>query len=349
MSRGRRRSAKLATKIQIVAVVVAAVCVLGAVAIGRPASSQEWLGGLALMAVAAVVVAIALQTQLGPLSTRITDLKLAVSKLGRGSGEVRIRVTGNDEVAELGRSIQALATDLNVLFAEMDEGRGAAATTDPLVREMRDKTLDQQPPEQPGYEVDLAIAAGTRGGVDYVGGKGKVVYVVSAEGGHAMSVVAIRLCVDEIERALEAGASARKALFHTNRILHKRLAASVCAKVAMIEMNEGEAKLYQAGYRAPLWICQAGEVLEIEAEGLALGLDEGPVFEKGLRSQPIPMSPGVRLVQTNEAGGRSQELLDLVSQHSSKNTMAFMNLVLGALEGDELREDTVLLTVKGTA
>ena len=91
-------------------------------------------------------------------------------------------------------------------------------------------------------------------------------------------------------------------------------------------------------------------MLELNAEGIALGLDDGPVFEKSLRPQPIDMSPGVRLVFGNDALLRADDLLDLVPQHSPRHTNMFMNMLLGSIEqgaGDDgLREDVVLITVK---
>ena len=105
--------------------------------------------------------------------------------------------------------------------------------------------------------------------------------------------------------------------------------------------------------RAPLWICQRGETLELAAEGLALGLDDGPVFDRALRPQELQMSPGVRLVLVNEAGLRLEKLLELVGQHSPRHTAMFMNMVLGNLEqgaGDDgLREDVILITAKKAA
>ena len=72
--------------------------------------------------------------------------------------------------------------------------------------------------------------------------------------------------------------------------------------------------------------------------------------EKGLRSEKIEMSTGTRLVMTNDAGVRMQDLLDLVTEHSPKHTSPFMNLVLGSIESDAgaegLREDVLLVTVK---
>jgi len=314
-----------------------------------PSDSRRWMFGALMSFVVGIVVAIVAWMQGGNVGSRLTDLGLAVSKLGRGGTEVRVRVAGNDEVTALGRAVQYLANDLSSMIAEMEKGRGASASMDPAVREMRDKALSPPAPVD-GYEVDGAIGVGSRGGLDYYGCGNGVMWVVSAEGASAISVLAARMARDELARALEAGANARKALAHTNKVLFQRLPRGACAKASLVEVGADGAKLYQAGYRAPLWICRAGQVLELAAEGLALGLDDGPVFEKGLRSEKLDVQPGVRFVQTNEAGIRMQELLDLVRAHSPKHTAPFMNLVLGTLEGDAgsegLREDVLLLTCK---
>jgi hypothetical protein len=111
-----------------------------------------------------------------------------------------------------------------------------------------------------------------------------------------------------------------------------------------------ETRLYQAGSRVPVVLCAAGEVSNLTAEGLALGLDSGPVFEKGLRPEKLSLTPGMRLVVLNEAGDRNDDLVESVRQHSAKHTVPFMNMVLGELEeaagADGLREDVVLITVK---
>lgn len=349
--RGGKRTGKLGAKLAAVCGGAAVFgCLLAVVLLG-PQDQRAWLFGVLMSVVVGGVVALLAWMQGGHLGTRLTDLGLAVSKLGRGGTEVRVRVTGNDEITALGRALQYLSSDLTSMFQELDKGSGTAATMDPAVRELRDRTLDEALAEPEGFEVDAAIGAGSRGGLDYFGSIGNVAYVVSAEGAGPIAVLGCRMARDEIVRALDQGVTARKALAHTNRVLHKKLPRGACAKASLVEVQDGrDAKLYQAGYRAPLWICKAGDVFETSAEGLALGLDEGPVFEKGLRSETIPLQPGVRLVQTNDAGVRSQDLLDLVREHSPKNTSAFMNLVLGALESDAgsegLREDVMLLTVK---
>jgi serine phosphatase RsbU (regulator of sigma subunit) len=165
-----------------------------------------------------------------------------------------------------------------------------------------------------------------------------------------VSALAARMARDELVRALNAGANARKALSHTNRVLHKQLPKGACACACLLSLQPSEIKLYQAGFRPPLLVCAAGRVKQSQAEGLALGLDDGPVFEKGLRSTAVPVSQGVRVVLANEGAHRLEDLARLVAEHSPKHTTPFMNLVLSALEGQAgesgLREDVVLLTAK---
>lgn len=319
-------------------------------------SGKAWGVGLAICAVAAAAVAVVVYTQAAALGTRVTDLALAVAKIGRRGADVRIRNQGNDEITALGRAVQYLASDMASLLEDQGEDGGAPVTVDPQVRELRDRVLPDYLAELDGFELDGALEAGGRGGLDYYEsaevGDGGVVFLVSGEGVGPMAVLAGRTARDELARAFKQGATPRKALAHTNRVLHKTLPRGACAKATVLQLEGDEAKLYQAGARAPLWICSGGEVSELSADGLALGLDEGPVFEKGLRPEKVPMPPGVRLVLTNEAGVRLQEFLDLVAEHSPKHTAPFMNMVLGGLVdelGGELREDVVLITAKRMA
>ncbi|HEX5054131.1 MAG TPA: SpoIIE family protein phosphatase [Planctomycetota bacterium] len=320
--------------------------------------SRGWKVGFGMSLLVAAICGGAGWMLGGKVGSRITDIGLAVSKLGRGGSEVRVRVSGDDEVGALGRSVQYLANDLAELLKNQDDSGGAALVSmDPLVKQLRDKTVPQRLPAVAGYEVDGALSAGSRGGLDYfdiVVSEGEqpqsVAYLVSAEGRGALSVLACRLARDELHRALQAGATPRKALAHTNKVCKTNLPSGCCAKATLLQISTDGAKLYQAGARLPLLICQRGEVLELNAEGIAIGLDDGPVFEKSLRPQEIVMSPGTRLVLGNDAMHRAEGLLDLLRQHSPRHTNMFMNVVLGGIEQDAgedgLREDVVLMTVK---
>lgn len=367
MARKGKSSGKIALKL---ALVMGVVCLLGgliaAVAVITnlsPAVSdgdsvkKAWLVGLLLAAVVGALGAVAGWVVGGQFGTRLTDLGLAVSKLGRGGTEVKVRSSGDDEIGALGRGLQFLATDLAKLLGEHEKGGGSLVSMDPQVKQLRDKVVPQHLAGVDGYEVDGSLAAGSRGGLDYfdlVRAEGEsgtgTCYLVSGEGNSAMTVVACRMARDELHRALTAGAAPRKALAHANKVLKQTLPAGCCARATLLQLGPDGAKLYQAGARTPLLICQRGEVLELAAEGIALGLDDGPVFEKSIRPQEIQMSPGTRLVLCNDTALRTHGFLDLLRQHSPRHTAMFMNMVLGSLEqdagADGLREDLVLLTAK---
>ncbi len=315
------------------------------------------LGGIVAVVGAGAVMAI-VHVQAAAIASRLNDLGLAVAKLGRGTAEVRVKFRGNDEVGALGRVLNYLAGDLQAQAQQQEKQGGASATSDAQVRALRDKTLADGFAQPPGYELDGALCKGTRGGLDYFDASvredgGSVLFLVRGDGASAMAVVASRMARDEILRALRAGASARKALTHTNKVLHDNLPRGACAKALALELGADEIKLYQCGHPTGAFVCARGEVEPVAAEGLALGLDEGPVFEKALRSTRIPVTAGVRCVLLNEAGARRDDLAEILRQHSPKNTMAFMGLVLSAIEGESdeggLREDVVVLTCKRSA
>ncbi len=363
--KGRSRG-KLAIKLSVLlglcsvgAALLVMLAVIPSLAPGLMKESQgmeqrAWLLGGLLSVVLGAGVGLVAYTQGSAIASRLTDLALAIAKLGRGTSEVRVRYTGNDEVASLGRGLHYLAADLAAIAKEAEQGGGMVATTDKQVRAMRDLTLTQGFPAVEGFEVDGSLSPGSRGGLDYfdclITESAAVMFLVSAEGAGALSVVATRMARDELMKALKQGVTARKALSHANRVLNKHLPQGVCATACLLELRADEAKVYQAGYRSPVFLCARGAIKEVVAEGIALGLDEGPVFEKGLRSATVTMGAGTRVALVNEAGLRLGGLEDLIVEHSPMHTAPFMNMVLGKLEAEAgeggLREDVVLLTAK---
>lgn len=314
---------------------------------------RAWMLGAIIGVVGSIATFAIVQMRAGGIASRVNDLGLAVAKLGRGSTEVRVKVQGDDEVGALAKVVSYLASDL-VEQAKEHQQQGMSIAQDPQVRELRDRTVREGFDAPPNYELDAALCKGTRGGLDYFDvvtrDEGTVAFLVRGDGASAMAAVAGRMARDQILRALEAGGTARKALGHANKVLHDALPRGACALALVIELHQDEIKLYQAGMRHGALVCARGEVQPVAAEGLALGLDAGPVFEKALRSTKIPVTAGVRCVLVNEAGSRLAELQDLLRQHSPKTTMAFTGLVLSAIEEGSgeggLREDVVMITAK---
>ncbi len=361
-SRPSARAGKFGVKHSLIAFVAGAITsvIVAVIVIGRMkglVSDQQAISQITTFAMVIGVVlggGVAAGVAYGlaaGLSGRLTTLSLAVSKMGRGS-KASVRVSGNDEITVLGRMLSALSSEM---AGQNSEAVTTSVDSDPQVRELRDKSLSDGHFECPeGYEIDAAHSTGTRGGTDYfdchTANGVTAMYLISVGGGSAAALIAARMAQAEMSRALEAGANARKALCHTNRVLHKAMPRGVCALATVVEVGSDNIKIYQAGARVPVVLCVAGELEDMAAEGLALGLDSGPVFEKGLRPNEFEMTSGMRLVLLNDAGNRSEELVGYIQEHSPKHTAPFMNMVLGELEDAAgpggLREDIVLMTLK---
>ena len=165
---------------------------------------------------------------------------------------------------------------------------------------------------------------------------------------------------------LDSGVAPKEALFRTNRQLSRgmRKGLHLTAQLVVLDPEKSRATVYIAGHRAPFYSCRAGEVQVVHGEGLALGLDKGPVFERRLEEVNVDMPPGTRIVMTTVGtyefeteSGKSfgvDSFQGLVRKHAPKNTEAFLSLLLGQMEGFEAGEggrelDAILVTAKRMA
>src|SRR5262249_26360530 len=141
---------------------------------------------------------------------------------------------------------------------------GLSIAQDPQVRELRDRTVPEGFESPEGFELDGGLCKGTRGGLDYfdaiVRPEATVLFVVRGDGTTAMAAVAGKIARDEILRALKAGANARKALSHANRVLHDALPRGACALAVALELGSEECKLYEVGARQGALVCARGAV-----------------------------------------------------------------------------------------
>ena len=98
----------------------------------------------------------------------------------------------------------------------------------------------------------------------------------------------------------------------------------------------------------------------VHPEGIALGFDPGPVFDRTIREAEIQLAPGDRIVCTTAGAfsvrnAQGEELGEkgffaIVGKHANKSSEAFCQLVGSETErlteGLPLEEDIVIVTVK---
>jgi serine phosphatase RsbU (regulator of sigma subunit) len=152
-------------------------------------------------------------------------------------------------------------------------------------------------------------------------------------------------------------------LGRVNRIMANELKRGdhISAMYAVLDTEKGIAAVASAGH-LPLvfWKLEKKGSALLNPEGIAIGLDTGPVFEKTVVDKRIKLDRGDRLViytdgpvaATNINGEEfgEQRFYYLVNREAPKNSAAFVNFVANEVdlfhEGAPQQDDITIVTVR---
>jgi sigma-B regulation protein RsbU (phosphoserine phosphatase) len=308
-----------------------------------------------------------------PVQAIIDDVR----HISHGELQKRIRAQGGGEIELLARSIERMTRDLQ----EAQEARVELSVRErelTLAADVREALVPVATPRIEGYDVAAVRLSSARIGGDFHdtlelpdGRLGLLVCDVSGQGMPAALIGAIARSYlrSELERlGEEAGAeSIAAALARVNRWLVSdvRRGVFVTALYALIDPPAGQAIVASAGHKVPLLRISAedGNLRTVHPEGIALGLDKGPVFERKLQTAIVPLEPGDRLVMSNSAPVRlvnadgrelgEKAFYGRVLRHASADSHAFLKALrndLFAFAGDAgIPYDISLVTISRDA
>jgi serine phosphatase RsbU (regulator of sigma subunit) len=129
----------------------------------------------------------------------------------------------------------------------------------------------------------------------------------------------------------------------------------------VVERTSGLCKVANAQH-LPLvfWKMSKKASARVQPEGIALGLDPGPVFDKTIVEKPIPVERGDRIVLTtdgaiaarNPAGAQygEERFYYVLNREAPKNSAACVNLVANDMdlfhEGAVQMDDLTIVTLR---
>ncbi|HET6202602.1 MAG TPA: SpoIIE family protein phosphatase [Planctomycetota bacterium] len=317
-----------------------------------------------LVFVAVVVAFQAAKRGVAPMQGLIEDIGL----ISHGRLDHPIRLRGGGEVGLLTRAVDRMIHGLR-------EAREAERSLErrehdlKVAAEVRESLLPKKLPPVPGYEIAGAYRPAEEAGgdlydlLDLPGGRvGLLVAEVSGKGVTAALLMTMtRTCLRA--EALRA-AGPREALIAANRSLAPDMRRGLFVSVlyAVLDPPSGSLRVANAGHKVPLlrFAAAEGTLRAVHSEGIALGFDPGPVFERTIAEVEVPLALGDRAVlltggaflvrnpEGTEIGERG--VYASVKREAAKETDAFVHLVLGALEhhaaGAPFPSDAVLATVR---
>jgi len=220
---------------------------------------------------------------------------LAVARRGRDCG-----FTANDfAVFRSAAEQSAFALGNAMIYREAEEKRQFESDLR-NASEVQRVLLPQGEPKVPGYRIHGANVPARIISGDYydhldlgAGLHGMVIADVSGKGVAAGLLMAMCRSVLRAEAAGDPDPAAVLAAVNRQLFPDIREDMFISLFYGVIEGDEGRLRVARAGHDAALWFrAAAGEVEEVRPPGLALGIDDGEVFERVTRSVELRLAAG---------------------------------------------------------
>ena len=298
-----------------------------------------------------------------PVAGLIEDVRL----IAKGDLTHKTRSVGEGEIELLSRAIDRMTRDLlDAREAELE--LSIRKREREVAGGVREALLPLATPLVAGYDLGAAFVAAPDFGGDFHdfieredGRVGLLVCDVSGTGIPAALVgsTARSYLRGELERTDDLVATMRR----VNRWLvgDMRRGMFVSALYALIDPEKGTAQVVCAGHKVPLLRYDAGvgQMRVVHPEGIALGFDRGPVFDRRIQLVETPIEPGDRFVLANSAplGLKNAAGVELgernfyarVLKHATLDTSRFLKCVrrdlLGFVGEAGLARDISLVTI----
>ncbi|MEM6672125.1 MAG: SpoIIE family protein phosphatase [Planctomycetota bacterium] len=253
-----------------------------------------------LTLIVAALVALGVATRVAkPIEALVDDVR----SIANGHLDLRVRAQGGGEVALLGNAMDRMtqslreAQDAEVELSVREREREVAL-------EVQEALRPAEMPAPDGYEVASEHVGSAEPGGDFHDvvetTDGRTIYFacdVSGTGVPGALVGAMARAY--LKSALREGGQLEETLKGVNRTLAAEVKRGmyVTALAAALDPVTHELEVASAGHKLPLvlWAADDDGVRAVQPDGIALGFDKGPVFDRSISVRNVPLAPGDRV------------------------------------------------------
>ncbi len=299
----------------------------------------------------------------------VRELAREVDRLGtRGDPSRTLRARGA-EAGAVARAVERMVSNLEFRSQHGDQDLPEIVDREQKVaEEIHGALMSKNPPRLSDYEVETLFKPGFEIGGDHFEyfriddhHVGVILLDTNVRGLTAALVMASARSY--VRAAAPGVASPAEVLRQVNKNLAGELPPGrhVTAVYVVIDTNAGKATIASAGH-LPLLVYRhaSGKVAKVNPEGIALGLDVGPVFDRALEEGDLPVNVGDRIVLYTDGALKVQSsdgqefgeprFYQAVAREAPKNSQAFVNFVGSAIDQFHLdapqNDDITISTVK---
>ena len=297
----------------------------------------------------------------------ITELTRDVEIISKGRLDHHPKIYTKDEIGVLAKTVDRMAKSLSAAQEQHSHHEKQKHQLQ-IALEIQNSLFPKSLPSVQGYEVESHYHPGPEVGGDYYDvftlPDGRLLMMVASASGRGIPAAMLTTMARSFTTALaERESSTSTMLKSVNRLLSPDLRRGmyVTALVVVLDPASGKLVVVNAGH-TPLILYSAEKkaCAPVHCDGIALGFDKGPVFDRSLQELEMQLTKGDRIVLCTPGvfstrNSSDQELgekgfYQLVAREGAKNSTAFVNLVAHTLEkftdGGSIESDITFVTLK---
>ena len=323
---------------------------------------------LAAIALLAIVIGICVSYFMAnsvtkPINTLVED----VIHIAQGEYEHRTRMKTQDEVGVLARTIDRMAEGL-LEAREIAKERGKQQHELSIAEEVVIHLLPDSLPKIYGYDVYAFYNPSKEVGGDYYdffeidpNHVGMIVADVSGKGIPGAMVMTMARSVIRYEAM--GTLSPRETFMRANRHIARDIKRGmfVTAFYVVLNTQTAEMTVASAGHNPLLlWRASTGKIEQINPNGIALGFDKGPIFDRTIKEDKVQLYSGDRVVLYTDGVVEAmspdneeytdERFIELIESYPDANSNQLTNIIVQDVMdhqgGGEQSDDITIVTFK---
>ena len=299
-----------------------------------------------------ILAGIGIAVWIGTLITNpITHLMADMNQVSNGNLDHKTVARSRDEVGLLAQTFGRMTEALRAAHDQEIQSRALEHDL-AIASEIQSNLVPKRMLKVPGYDISAYYRPSKEVGGDYYDfiqideeNEGVIVADVSGKGVPGSLVMTMARAFIRMEAERSRNTSPADTLMKANRMLAQDIKKGmfVTALYCILNKRTNELRVASAGHN-PLvvWRAATNQVQLVNPNGIALGFDKGPVFERTVKDEKIVLGHGDRIVAftdgTVEAmNAHNQEFGDerfytLIRDLAPRDSNQMLNLVVKALD-----------------
>ncbi len=328
------------------------------------------LGSMLLLVLVFVGLGVLVSWWLAQRITRpILQLSEDIETVAAGNLEHRTHAHSTDEVGILARTFDRMTQSLHEMQGVRQQ-QAAQSHQLEVAREVQAALLPEKLPPIPGFECHAAARPAAKIAGDFydvsdMAGGAKLVAVVSASGSGVPGALLVTMARTALKSLAAGESSPAELLRRVNRLLAPDLRRGMYVSALLVRVEAGGERLVMANAgHVPLLACRPGaaKAEPIHGDGIALGFDKGPIFDRTIKDKELALPTGTRallctrgLFAMKDADGRElgeAGAQQLFAREAVRGGADYVAATLAAIEafrsGAEAVDDVTFLALRRT-